>query len=82
MYQTGEFLLGSASMQTVPSSAIVSNDGYDYVMLVADIKTEKGKTVGRIQRQRVTLAIASATTWRSQNRYRLTVDWSSKAAVS
>jgi len=55
MYQTGEFLLGSASMQTVPSSAIVSNDGYDYVMLVADIKTEKGKTVGRIQRQRVTL---------------------------
>ncbi|WP_201558640.1 efflux RND transporter periplasmic adaptor subunit [Psychrobacter sp. 72-O-c] len=55
MYQTGEFLLGSASMQTVPNSAIVSNDGYDYVMLVTDIKTEKGKTVGRIKRQRVTL---------------------------
>jgi len=55
MYQTGEFLLGSASMQTVPNSAIVSNDGYDYVMLVTDIKTDEGKTVGRIKRQRVTL---------------------------
>jgi RND family efflux transporter MFP subunit len=55
MYQTGEFLLGSASMQTVPNSAIVSSDGYDYVMLVTDIKTDNGKTVGRIQRQRVTL---------------------------
>ncbi|OLF36794.1 MULTISPECIES: efflux RND transporter periplasmic adaptor subunit [unclassified Psychrobacter] len=55
MYQTGEFLLGSESMQTVPNSAIVSNDGYDYVMLVTDIKTQNGKTVGRIQQQRVTL---------------------------
>lgn len=43
MYQKGEFQLGSASMQTVPNSAIVSNDGYDYVMLVTDIKTEKVK---------------------------------------
>ncbi|WP_440454917.1 efflux RND transporter periplasmic adaptor subunit [Psychrobacter sp. ASPA161_9] len=55
MYQTGEFLLGSESMQTVPNSAIVSNDGYDYVMLVTDIKTQNDKTVGRIQQQRVTL---------------------------
>ena len=55
MYQTGEFLLGSASMQTLPASAIVSNDGYDYVMLVMDVKTEKGITVGRIKQQRVTL---------------------------
>lgn len=55
MYQTGEFLLGSTSMQTVPNSAIVSSDGYDYVMLVTGIKTENDKTVGRIQRQRVTL---------------------------
>ena len=55
MYQTGEFLLGSESMQTVPNSAIVSNDGYDYVMLVTDIKTQNGKTVGRVQQQRVTL---------------------------
>ncbi len=60
MYQTGEFLLGSASMQTLPNSAIVSNDGYDYVMLITDIKTIKETsnsdgTVGRIKQQRVTL---------------------------
>lgn len=55
MYQTGEFLLGSASAQTVPNAAIVSNDGYDYVMLVTDIKVQDGKTLGRIQQQRVTL---------------------------
>jgi len=55
MYQTGEFLLGSASAQTIPNAAIVSNDGYDYVMLVTNIKTQDGKTLGRIQQQRVTL---------------------------
>ncbi|WP_201597498.1 efflux RND transporter periplasmic adaptor subunit [Psychrobacter fulvigenes] len=55
MYQTGEFMLGSASMQTVPNSAIVSNDGYDYLMLVTDVKTQNAKTLGRIQQQRVTL---------------------------
>ena len=55
MYQTGEFMLGSASMQTVPNSAIVSNDGYDYLMLVTDVKTQNDKTLGRIQQQRVTL---------------------------
>lgn len=55
MYQTGEFLLGSESMQTIPNSAIVSNDGYDYVMLVTDIKTQNNKKLGRIQQLRVTL---------------------------
>lgn len=55
MYQTGEFLLGSESVQTIPNSAIVSNDGYDYVMLVTDIKTQNNKTLGRIQQLRVTL---------------------------
>ncbi|MDN5565922.1 MAG: efflux RND transporter periplasmic adaptor subunit [Psychrobacter sp.] len=55
MYQTGEFLLGSISMQTVPNSAIISNDGYDYVMLVTDIKTTNDRTVGRVKRERVTL---------------------------
>ena len=55
MYQTGEFLLGSASTQTVPNSAIVSNDGYDYVMLVTNMKTQDGKNTGRIKQQRVTL---------------------------
>lgn len=55
MYQTGEFLLGSASTQTVPNSAIVSNDGYDYVMLVTNVTTQNGQTIGRIKQQRVTL---------------------------
>lgn len=55
MYQTGEFLLGSASAQTVPNAAIVSNDGYDYVMLVTNIKTQNAITTGVIKQQRVTL---------------------------
>ena len=55
MYQTGEFLLGSSSAQTVPNSAIVSNDGYDYVMLVTNISTKDGHNIGRIKQQRVTL---------------------------
>ncbi|MGE6796675.1 efflux RND transporter periplasmic adaptor subunit [Psychrobacter okhotskensis] len=55
MYQTGEFLLGSASTQTVPNSAIVSNDGYDYVMLITNVMTKDGKTMGRVKQQRVTL---------------------------
>ena len=56
MYQTGEFLLGSDSMQTVPNSTIVSNDGYDYVMMVTQIRTTREeRKLGRIQQQRVTL---------------------------
>ena len=55
MYQTGEFLLGSTSAQTVPNSAIVSNDGYDYVMLVTNVKSQDGQNIGRIKQQRVSL---------------------------
>lgn len=55
MYQTGEFLLGSASTQTVPNSAIVSNDGYDYVMLITNVSIKDGKTTGRVKQQRVAL---------------------------
>lgn len=55
MYQTGEFLLGNSSAQTVPNSAIVSNDGYDYLMLVSNITTKDGQNIGRITQQRVTL---------------------------
>ena len=55
MYQTGEFLLGSTSAQTVPNSAIVSNDSYDYVMLVTNVSSQDGKNIGRIKQQRVTL---------------------------
>lgn len=55
MYQTGAFLLGNTSAQTVPNSAIVSNDGYDYVMLITNIVTKDGQNIGRIKQQRVTL---------------------------
>ncbi|MCG3841945.1 efflux RND transporter periplasmic adaptor subunit [Psychrobacter sp. Ps1] len=55
MYQTGEFLLGSTSTQTIPNSAVVSNDGYDYVMLVTESTTRDNRSMGRIKQQRVTL---------------------------
>ncbi|MGO3177566.1 efflux RND transporter periplasmic adaptor subunit [Psychrobacter sp.] len=56
MYQTGEFLLGSISTQTIPNSAVVSNDGYDYVMLVTQIRDNReDQKVGRVRQQRVTL---------------------------
>ena len=56
MYQTGQFLLGSTNTQTIPNSAIVSNDGYDYVMLVmAETTSRDDKSMGRIKQQRVTL---------------------------
>ena len=56
MYQTGEFLLGNTSTQMIPNSAIVSNDGYDYVMLVTQTSADRQEQkVGRIKQQRVTL---------------------------
>ncbi|MDV2859292.1 efflux RND transporter periplasmic adaptor subunit [Psychrobacter sp. CAM01] len=56
MYQTGEFLLGSSNTQTIPNSAVVSNDGYDYVMMVTQIRTDHAaQKVGRIKQQRVSL---------------------------
>ncbi len=55
MYQTGEFLLGNTSTQTIPNSAVVSNDGYDYVMLVTESTTRDDRSMGRIKQQRVTL---------------------------
>ncbi|MGP9544833.1 efflux RND transporter periplasmic adaptor subunit [Psychrobacter sp. AOP7-B1-25] len=55
MYQTGEFILGSTSTQTIPNSAVVSNDGYDYVMLVTESTTRDDRSIGRIKQQRVTL---------------------------
>lgn len=55
MYQTGEFLLGSTNAQTIPNSAIVSNDGYDYVMLVTNISTKNGQNIGSVKQQRVAL---------------------------
>lgn len=56
MYQTGEFLLGSSNTQTIPNSAVVSNDGYDYVMMVTQIRTDHAaQKTGRIKQQRVSL---------------------------
>ncbi len=55
MYQKGEFLLGNDQLQTVPNSAIVSNDGYDYVMLITDIKEIDGKKLGKIVQEKVTV---------------------------
>lgn len=59
MLLTGEFILGSQSQQVVPVSAVVGNDGYDYLMLVDAIKQQdingKMQTVGRIKRLKIEL---------------------------
>ena len=56
MYQTGEFLLGSVTTQTIPNSAVVSNDGYDYVMTVTQIRSDRtDQKIGRVKQQRVRL---------------------------
>ena len=56
MYQTGEFLLGSVTTQTIPNSAVVSNDGYDYVMTVIQIRSDRtDQKIGRVKQQRVRL---------------------------
>ena len=39
----------------MPNSAIVSNDGYDYVMLVTNTNSQNGQNIGRIKQQRVSL---------------------------
>lgn len=53
MYQRGELLLGESSQQTLPSTAIVSSDGYDNVMMLTDTRNQDGKTLAQIQQQRV-----------------------------
>lgn len=53
MFQTGSLIFGDEQRQVLPNTAIVSSDGYDNVMLVTDLKTTDGKTVGRIVQQRV-----------------------------
>ncbi|GAA0307071.1 efflux RND transporter periplasmic adaptor subunit [Psychrobacter aestuarii] len=53
MYQKGALILGDERKQILPNSAIVSNDGYDYVMIIKNPTTTDGKTVGRIVQQRV-----------------------------
>lgn len=56
MYQRGTFMLGKQGGQTLPVSAIISNDGYDYVMLVELDKGEDGEDVYRVRRKKVEIA--------------------------
>lgn len=55
MYQSGEFILGNQSVQTIANSAIVASDGYEYVMQVLPERTDSGtdEVTGRIQQVRV-----------------------------
>lgn len=55
MYQRGTFILGSEGKQVLPVSAIVTEDGYDYLMLVTKDKDAGGNTIYRIKKQKVAL---------------------------
>lgn len=51
-YQRGRFVLGSQSHDAIPSSAVMSTDGYDHVWQL--IKTDKAD-IYQIQRQKITV---------------------------
>lgn len=58
MYLSGEFVIGASPQLAVPTSAVVSSDGYDYLMLATNIKKTTGKdpiTTARIKRLKVNL---------------------------
>lgn len=55
MYQRGTFMLGGEGKQVLPVSAIVTQDGYDYVMLVNRDKDANGNTIYRIKKEKVSL---------------------------
>ena len=55
MYQRGSFMLGGEGKQVLPISAIITEDGYDYVMLVNQEKADNGETVYRIKKEKVSL---------------------------
>lgn len=55
MYQRGTFKLGSDAKSTIPVSAVVTQDGYDYVMQVKAVKDENRKTIYRVSRVKVKL---------------------------
>ena len=55
MYQRGRFLLGGEGKQVLPISAIITEDGYDYVMLVNQDKADNGETIYRIKKEKVSL---------------------------
>ncbi len=55
MYQRGVFQLGQTPKVTIPVSAVVTQDGYDYVMQVNEVKNDAGETIHRISRTKVSL---------------------------
>lgn len=55
MYQRGTFMLGSEGKQVLPISAVVTEDGYDYVMLVVKEQDAAGEPLYRIKKQKVSL---------------------------
>ena len=55
MYQRGTFKLGADAKPTIPVSAVVTQDGYDYVMQVKAIKDENRDTIYRVSRVKVKL---------------------------
>lgn len=55
MYQRGTFKLGNNTKTTIPVSAVVTQDGYDYVMQVKAIKDKNRKTIHRVSRVKVEL---------------------------
>lgn len=55
MYQRGTFMLGQEGKQVLPVSAIVTEDGYDYVMLVNRDQDANGNTIYRIKKEKVSL---------------------------
>lgn len=55
MYQRGTFKLGTDAKPTIPVSAVVTQDGYDYVMQVKAVKDKNRKTIHRVSRVKVKL---------------------------
>lgn len=55
MYQRGTFMLGSEGKQVLPISAVVTEDGYDYVMLVMKDQDAAGEPIYRIKKEKVSL---------------------------
>ncbi|PNK60722.1 efflux RND transporter periplasmic adaptor subunit [Psychrobacter sp. FDAARGOS_221] len=55
MYQRGVFKLGSNNQITIPVSAVITQDGYDYVMQVRADTNDEGETIHRVSRVKVAL---------------------------
>ncbi|WP_296404476.1 efflux RND transporter periplasmic adaptor subunit [Psychrobacter sp.] len=55
MYQRGTFKLGNDAKMTIPVSAVVTQDGYDYVMQVKAVKDANRNTIYRVSQVKVKL---------------------------